>query len=66
MHDSHSRVSSPMFRIKLAVDAAKDVIVLVQPCCGLDDESFDTFEIDGEGEERDERVLRLLKKEESE
>ena len=64
MHDSHSRVRSPVFRIKLAVDAAKNVVVLVQPCRGLDDESFDAFEIDGEGEQRDERVLRLKKREE--
>lgn len=63
MHDSHGRVRSPVFRIKLAVDVAKNIVLLVQPCCGLDDESFDAFEIDGEGEQRDEGVLGLFLRE---
>lgn len=59
VHDAHGGVRSAELCIKLAVDAAKDVIFLVQPCCGLDDESFDALEIDGKGKQWDEGVLGL-------
>lgn len=59
VHDARCGVRSAELCIKLAVNTAKDVIILVQPCCGLDDEGFDAFKVDGKGEQGDERVLGL-------
>ena len=59
VHDAHGGVPSAELCIKLAVNAAQDVIILVQPCCGLDDKGFDAVKVDGKGEQGDERVLGL-------